>query len=612
MRRWRSVKKRLGYDITAAVMTCTVAGCAASDEASPPPAADVEERTGEVSQKITGNIHPDEIEIDGPSAGADLYPDVGTPINTGAMLDWVADADANSGTGCLGSDAIATCIEPGVTGAAGGTGHWNGVRIVDGIAGDDLDIFLTGGKENDTSSWNVGAGSVGSSKYDITQAYLANNQDTLYFGMERRGNNGTTFFEFEFNALEPQSDTSCPQDPNVPCRSIGDVLFAFGMQGAGNSGSATPYIFTWDGSAFVAASAGTVISSINTIQTTAGEPWGHVDSHGDWVLGNLDRFSFAEAAAPVSLLPGVDTCGGRAFVQVRTRSSLTDNSDLKDATKIFEFLFNSASGQAKLTPSCDQGFNYEASGTDTDGNPITNCSWVFSNGATSNTCSGFMSAAPGTYTGTVTIADSEGSGCSTDVTTSSVAVYAPIAVTAALSATCTSSFTYDATVTGGSAPSNATFAWAFSGGGTTTPTSSTTKSGSVSVGTPAVSYTGSVTATDPRTDITCTATHDDSATPYAPLSVSLSLTGAGATCPDITSDAVTYTAQPSGGDGTYSYTWNGAMCSGLSCLIDPSDATYCHDQTLSVTLMDGSGLCSAATSESETYKKVTTVSASDN
>ncbi|HKQ51201.1 MAG TPA: hypothetical protein VJT74_02455 [Pyrinomonadaceae bacterium] len=83
------------------------------------------------------------------------------------------------------------------TGAVGGKGHWNGVRIVDGIAQGDQDIFMTGGKENDTSTWNVGAGSVGSSKYDITQAYIANNQSTIFFGMERRGNNGTTAFDFE-------------------------------------------------------------------------------------------------------------------------------------------------------------------------------------------------------------------------------------------------------------------------------------------------------------------------------------------------------------------------------------------------------------------------------
>jgi len=44
------------------------------------------------------------------------------------------------------------------------------VRIVDGIASSDQDIFLTGGKENDLSTWNVVPGSVGSSKYDITQA----------------------------------------------------------------------------------------------------------------------------------------------------------------------------------------------------------------------------------------------------------------------------------------------------------------------------------------------------------------------------------------------------------------------------------------------------------
>ena len=108
--------------------------------------------------------------------------------------------------------------------APGGAGHWNGVRIVDGIDGADQDIFLTGGKENDLSTWNIGPGTVGSSKYDITQAYLANNQQSLFFGMERRGNNGTTAFDFEFNVLAPN-----PATPLVPTRSVGDVLFTFEM-----------------------------------------------------------------------------------------------------------------------------------------------------------------------------------------------------------------------------------------------------------------------------------------------------------------------------------------------------------------------------------------------
>ena len=264
-----------------------------------------------------------------------------TPLESG--LDWVKDCLANTDTPSL-NDSIATGIQPGVTGKAGGTGHWNGVRIVDGFAGDDQDIFLSGGKENDQASWNVGPGSVGSSKYDATQAYLANNQTTLFFGMERRGNNGTTAFDFEFNQNAPANATTY-----IPTRTVDDVLLTFEMQGSGGSGSATPHYYTWNGSSYVEGSlpAGT-LSTINTDTSTAAPPWGHVSGTG-WVGGNLARFEFAEAKVPISILPGVNACGGTAYTQIRTRSSSTANSDLKDTTKIFEFQFGSPSASATKT-----------------------------------------------------------------------------------------------------------------------------------------------------------------------------------------------------------------------------------------------------------------------
>src|SRR5215831_8814986 len=257
---------------------------------------------------VEGNISPAAIEID---TNANLY-----PSGAAGFLDWVKDSLPNTDTPSW-TNNIATGIIPGVTGVSGGTGHWNGVRIVDAVGGGEQDIFLNGGKENDTSTWTIGPGSVGSAKYDITQAYLANNQTTLFFGMERRGNNGTTAFDFEFNRLGTDGNY-------IPVRSVGDILFTFEMQGSGGSGSATPHVFRWNGSMYceygVDACAGGpvppgLISSINNSAQPAA-PWGTVDSHGNWILGSIDRFEFAEAAAPLSIL-GLSGCGGSAFVQVR-------------------------------------------------------------------------------------------------------------------------------------------------------------------------------------------------------------------------------------------------------------------------------------------------------
>jgi hypothetical protein len=229
-----------------------------------------------------GNIHPLAIEID---TSANLHPasnpcglinfSNGPVLNLGATADWVKDCLPNTDVDPDASDNIAVGIVPGSTGAPGGTGHWRGVRIVDGIASGDQDIFLTGGKENDTTTWNVGPGTVGSSKYDITQAYLANNQNTLFFGMERRGNNGTTAFDFEFNAVGTPGTY-------IPTRTVGDVLFTFEMQGSGCSGSATAHVFIWSGTMYVEQlplPAG-IFTSINNSATPAA-PWGYVNSHGD-------------------------------------------------------------------------------------------------------------------------------------------------------------------------------------------------------------------------------------------------------------------------------------------------------------------------------------------
>ena len=294
--------------------------------------------TAPEGQAVTGTISG-AIEIDSPSAN--LYPGSGTcPVGSG--VDWVKDCNANTDARTL-IDSIATGIEPGVTGKSGGTGHWNGVRIVDGFGGGDQDIFLTGGKENDVSTWNVGPGTVGSSKYDATQAYLANNSTDLFFGMERRGNNGTTAFDFEFNQEAPTSTY-------VPTRSPGDVLLTFEMSGSGSSGSATPFFFTWNGSTYEPGGvpAGT-LTSINTNDTTPAAPWGTVSSKGAWTGGNLLRFGFAEAKVPLSALPGVNNCGGHAYTQVRTRSSSTETSDLKDTTKIFRLDFATPTATASKT-----------------------------------------------------------------------------------------------------------------------------------------------------------------------------------------------------------------------------------------------------------------------
>jgi hypothetical protein len=387
----------------------------------------------------SGNIQPQAIEID---KNANLYPGDGDNniLNVGATADWVKDSLSNTDVDPDPNDNIAIGIKPNITGATGGKGHWNGVRLVDGIAGNDQDIFLTGGKENDTTTWNVGPGSVGSSKYDITQAYIANNQDYIYFGMERRGNNGTTAFDFEFNQVGTTGGY-------IPTRTIGDILLTFEMQGSGSSGSATPHVYKWDGSSYVEQSLASLppglISSINNVEVKP-SPWGYVDSKGNWVLTpNIPRFMFAEAAVPLSILPFVNSCGGNAYVQVRTRSSSTATSDLKDTTKIFRYVFAGPSAMAALSPTCGLQFNYSAAGSAdsrgvVDSSSLT-YSWTFqknssndgtgtwSNVGTATGFSGtFTAPSAGRYRALLTV--TETAGC-TDKATSNEIDVAPLFAT---------------------------------------------------------------------------------------------------------------------------------------------------------------------------------------
>jgi hypothetical protein len=536
---------------------------------------------------VSGNINPLAVEIEkagkanlvAGTANADVF-------NPAADNDWIADATGNTGANCLPA-GIALCNQAGVTAATGGTGHWTGVRLVDGIDGSsEKDIFLNGGKENDTSSWHVGPGSVGSSKYDATQAYLANNQTDLFFGMERAGNNGTTAFDFEFNRTAPVSTY-------VPTRATGDVLFTFEMQGSGGSGSVTPHFFRYAAGKYTeqALPAGT-FSSINDNTTTAGEPWGHVDSHGAWVLGNLDRATFAEAVVNLAnVFPGFNVCGDNsAYVEIRTRSSSTDTSDLKDTTKIFNYEFNPpASPSTQLASTCSQTFTYNspgsasgynwdfvvsaaqaAAGVTLSGTGVTgpttagNGDKVYDSTLQSGTVSVTLPAGVGQASIDVSQTTTDANACAAGDGPFTVTVYKTLGVVATLTPLCDNQFTYASTVTGGNAPY--TYAWTFQqnanadgSGAWSTAGTSTVASGTFTAASAGryralltvhdTAGTSSLSSVTPKPSCEASTT-SNAVNVYAAVGGSTSLS---TTC--ATPDVISYTATGTGGNGTYNYAW---------------------------------------------------------
>ncbi|MDQ3716410.1 MAG: hypothetical protein M3381_10435 [Actinomycetota bacterium] len=427
---------------------------------------------------MSGNIGQQAIEIE---QNANLYPGgptVKCPLEASTAIDWVKDCEPNTDPPTV-EDSIATGVVPGMSGAVR-TGHWNGARIVDGVGNADGNIFLTGGKEQKPHEWNVGPGSVGSAKYDITQAYLANNGDDVFFGMERRGNNGTTAFDFEFNQLPP---TINPLGSEVPDRSAGDVLLTFEMQGSGNTGSAVPHYYTYDGNTSTYVESPSLPAGIQSfINQTAipAAPWGYVNSRGNWVTGSLDRFEFAEARVNLDLLDPSGTfnpcAGAERFVQVRTRSSAVDTSDLKDATEIFKYtFFEPVDPTTTLSVDCEQSFTYATSGSSAawkftvpnssgatlSGGGVTQSvldNQVWTSTATTGTVNVTLPAGEDSVQIAVEQTALDANGC-TGSGSGSITVYRELSVDATLGALCDNQFTYSSTVSGGKAPYS--YEWSF-------------------------------------------------------------------------------------------------------------------------------------------------------
>ncbi|TNF24307.1 MAG: hypothetical protein EP329_25090 [Deltaproteobacteria bacterium] len=269
---------------------------------------------------------------------------------------------------------------------------------------------------------------------------------------------------------------------------------------------------------------------------------------------------------------------------------------------------------AALTPTCGQGFDYAVtSATGADGQPIAapGCAWSFSDGKSESTCSGnheVVEAAAG-YGGTVVVTD-PASGCTAAADGGSVDAWAPLEATAELTARCDEAFDFAGGARGGS-PAGVSWSWTFAPD-SAVPAASSAQSGTAG-GVADVTYTGVLEIVDLRSDgPDCRATASDVATPRAPLAVSLTPSAASASCPGLASDAVVYDATPSGGSGSYTFTWlSPTDCAGSSCAYDPPDDVFCVTQTFQVVLSDDEGLCDPATSELETYRKLTQIDISD-
>jgi hypothetical protein len=238
--------------------------------------------------------------------------------------DWL-DGPAGPGMGVLNSDLLGTPKDPNST-----------FHPIDLTGNADQDIFASSNKVfDDPNTYEWKAGSV-PQKDDIQHGLVHFSLDSSgnqWFSVagDRRSINGDSYIDFEFlqNTLTRQGDGSFLSEGPDGGRTVGDLLvtielvqggsqaefFAQQWQSDGAGGFTYVDIPIPPGAAFVASS-----SDSNVVTT--------YEAFGSFVYG-INQFG--EAAINLhALIPDLDECFGIATVFIRTKSSQSASSELKD------------------------------------------------------------------------------------------------------------------------------------------------------------------------------------------------------------------------------------------------------------------------------------------
>ena len=375
------------------------------------------------------------------------------------------------------------------------------------------------------------------SKMDLTYVAASNNSTYAYLAVQRSDNNGDAAYYWLFTRNAPRmvlGEAPCRADQ---ARLLYDIEPGDLLVGGHFHPGASPLLRVWK--AVVAAPGTTAVAAVDysnarwledpagvaavAVNTTLTAP-GSFGSEGVGKTalknGNVGAEIFAEAAVPFSLFSiNGSACGAQFYGSVITRSSGSGGTspDLKDLAGPALFNLRNVSPSPSLAPLCSQGLTFASNVAGYQPNdPRLSCAWeFFKDGsstpiATAAECDGTLTQATdgsplpaGSYTAKLTVTGPGGCAVTSDPT-NAVPVHEPLGVTPALERTCSASFTYDATVTGGAG--GGSFAWTFVGPGNTTPGSSSTQSGNVEVDQLEETYTASVTYTESRNGLTCVAT----------------------------------------------------------------------------------------------------------
>jgi hypothetical protein len=275
-------------------------------------------------------------------AGAAVATTVGPPActNTATLTGSAFEIDVNAN---LVVDTT-NCID-WLTGGSG-TGLRSGVLAQpDKLSGSGDDAFGQGTSENDANPTIV-TGSIPPNKSDLKKFGLYSEAGEAstgnptgkfleLFWARVQNPSGTTNMDFELNQkfCDPTaSPTNCAINskdasvvPETPLRTAGDKLITYDLSKGGTVPSIS--IRTWSGTVWGAATVITggnspaALGSVNTSAITA------LNSDG---VGPLDAFTFGEASITFGALFGTNTCGSFGSAYLKSRSSDSFTSEIKD------------------------------------------------------------------------------------------------------------------------------------------------------------------------------------------------------------------------------------------------------------------------------------------
>ena len=213
-------------------------------------------------------------------------------------------------------------------------------RRGDAPTGTNDDSYQGGTKEDSVCPGEV-TGSIPNNKSDLLEfgSYFeaeADGPGFLHVYWARVNDpSGTTNMDFEFN----RSTTACPNGPNV-VRTAGDVLLQFDV----DQGGAQAHLSrrTWDGSKWGPATALGTDEAIGSItRSRSRRPTGDV-------VGALSPRTFGEASFDLSAVTGGDDCLSFGSAMLKSRSSDSFTSQLKDFIRPIPVSSNNC-GAVKIT-----------------------------------------------------------------------------------------------------------------------------------------------------------------------------------------------------------------------------------------------------------------------